>query len=84
MRDALDGVELRFEFGEIETGAKRLKAEVKGCAVIDKIELLLPAEQIGVARGAIKVGDEGIKPDDAVGELGRDGMAGDCRLCRRG
>ncbi len=37
---------------------------VERCAMIDQKEPPMPPEQIGVARRAIDIGDEGVKPDD--------------------
>ena len=44
--------------------------EVERRAVVDQPELAVPDQQVGVARRAVDVGDEGVEPDDARGELG--------------
>ena len=44
--------------------------EVERRAVVDEPELAMPDQHVGVARGPVEVGDEGVEPDDARGELG--------------
>ena len=50
--------------------------EVERRAVVDQPELAMPDQHVGVARRAVEVGDEGVEPDDARGELGI-GLAGE-------
>src|SRR3546814_9534811 len=38
--------------------------EVRLRAVVDQVQLAVPQQQVGVARGAVDVGDEGVEPDD--------------------
>ena len=44
--------------------------EVERRAVVDEPELAMPDQHVGVARGPVEVGHEGVEPDDARGELG--------------
>src|SRR3546814_3319619 len=38
--------------------------EVQRRAVVDQVQLAVPHQQVGVARGAVDVGDQGVEPDD--------------------
>ena len=49
--------------------------EEEGGAVVDGVELAVPDEEVGIARGAVDVLDEGVEPDEERGFVGRGGVA---------
>src|SRR4051812_18401909 len=50
--------------------------EVERGPMIDQVERLVPPQEIGIARRAVHVGDQGVEPDRGRGEIRSDGLAG--------